>query len=432
MDLDPSPPPPPPGSGPLLPFYNSQTFVTPSTAAHGQVDGATPRRSARIVESPQHQNTAHIFGTREEVERQGTNYVSPITDLFTNAYRSASQNTAADPPNPQDTIQRALSYHSHIPELPPPPRNNAQQTPRRRMHIPEIPRHQSSSTTLYPRLPAAQRIAEDRAASVGWLSENTNAPARNPRRQVNSRRTRTRSGAGESGQASSLFGLGDRNTSHEHNLSADDITAYESAFHRRPPMDSYRLPDGHERTLPRVSFRQPGDPCQYPIGFSQAHLAADTQALSNAVDQYLQRRPENLISFETSDELAYGMDNPYAARAENELQQIRYPGGGDFATRNPFLREPASAHTHPSTTEDRQAHERILGIMHERNRRGNYASMARQRPVGLDIDETRPPPLTKEQMIVERECKVCMEQLATVAIIPCGKPNVFLETDSLG
>ena len=40
---------------------------------------------------------------------------------------------------------------------------------------------------------------------------------------------------------------------------------------------------------------------------------------------------------------------------------------------------------------------------------------------GLDKDDGRPEPLKDEDMMVKLECKVCFSQLATVAVLPCGK-----------
>lgn len=39
---------------------------------------------------------------------------------------------------------------------------------------------------------------------------------------------------------------------------------------------------------------------------------------------------------------------------------------------------------------------------------------------GFDADETRPAPLSKEQMTKEMDCKICYEQLASVVVLPCG------------
>ena len=40
---------------------------------------------------------------------------------------------------------------------------------------------------------------------------------------------------------------------------------------------------------------------------------------------------------------------------------------------------------------------------------------------GLDKDDGRPEPLKDEDMMVKLECKVCFSQLASVAVLPCGK-----------
>ena len=45
---------------------------------------------------------------------------------------------------------------------------------------------------------------------------------------------------------------------------------------------------------------------------------------------------------------------------------------------------------------------------------------AAQPSVGPNVQEPRPPGLTREEMTVERDCKICMDQLATIALIPCG------------
>ncbi|KAI4134458.1 MAG: hypothetical protein LQ347_001509 [Umbilicaria vellea] len=40
---------------------------------------------------------------------------------------------------------------------------------------------------------------------------------------------------------------------------------------------------------------------------------------------------------------------------------------------------------------------------------------------GLDKNDGRPAPKTDEEMMVKSECKICYGQLATVAVLPCGK-----------
>ena len=40
---------------------------------------------------------------------------------------------------------------------------------------------------------------------------------------------------------------------------------------------------------------------------------------------------------------------------------------------------------------------------------------------GLDRDDGRPEALSDAEMTVKMECKICYSQMATVAILPCGK-----------
>ena len=52
---------------------------------------------------------------------------------------------------------------------------------------------------------------------------------------------------------------------------------------------------------------------------------------------------------------------------------------------------------------------------------------------GQDVVNMKPPPRTKAEMTVDMECKICMEQPATVACLPCGNLNnsQFLSVASL-
>ena len=51
-------------------------------------------------------------------------------------------------------------------------------------------------------------------------------------------------------------------------------------------------------------------------------------------------------------------------------------------------------------------------------------------PKSLDKDDGRPEPVDEENMMVKMECKICFAQVATVALLPCGKclPLLFLSS----
>ena len=46
-------------------------------------------------------------------------------------------------------------------------------------------------------------------------------------------------------------------------------------------------------------------------------------------------------------------------------------------------------------------------------------------PKSLDKDDGRPEPVSEENMMVKMECKICFAQVATVALLPCGKSVVL-------
>ena len=52
-------------------------------------------------------------------------------------------------------------------------------------------------------------------------------------------------------------------------------------------------------------------------------------------------------------------------------------------------------------------------------------------PKSLDKDDGRPEPVSEENMMVKMECKICFAQVATVALLPCGMSMVLMLTGFL-
>lgn len=104
------------------------------------------------------------------------------------------------------------------------------------------------------------------------------------------------------------------------------------------------------------------------------------------------------------------------------------PSGSSHASTNPFY----SRYSDPSLTylESLDQEEYVYLAMLENQRRRRRAAPRRpttpeeDRPSPLDSNPDKPPPLTEEQMMKEMKCKICLEQIADVALFPCGMYSI--------
>lgn len=101
--------------------------------------------------------------------------------------------------------------------------------------------------------------------------------------------------------------------------------------------------------------------------------------------------------------------NPYLSNQQNNNRRpISETLETRYATVNPFISDSVeTAHTNPIL---------LRAEDHHLRRRPNRQA----RNAGLDSDIMKPPPKTKAEMAVDMGCKICMEQPASVACLPCG------------
>ena len=401
IDYDVSPPP----SGPMNQHSRPATTVSPPPIRTPNSPGPSRMANRRLFrsessdgdshdtgrpqsEAAQYQNFARVFGTREEVESQGTNYVSPITDLFSHANRSVPEHTI-QPPNPQSSTQQS----------------STQQDLSRRPYLAPIPPSRFSRSSGSSRLAVARQTAQDRATAFRRLNDNTRPSTNDNGRLQNSRSNRSRPGRGRSRPPPSLATSVDRDAYQSTSPSAEESIPSERAFmHFRAGRHRTQLSlDGP----PRVPILQTDE---------------DRQQWENlAATPYEQWAYGALLRNQNIDDPAYSMVNPFAFEAENvgghQLESERTTMDTSLV-RNPE----STTHNLPSADPNRRLWlERTLNIHAPGRQRQGI-----DRPnVGVDDDEERPPPLTEEEMVVERKCKVCMEQLATIAVLPCGIPALM-------
>ena len=333
--------------------------------------------------TPQYHNPtqASVFGSREEVERQGSNYVSPITDLFTNAYRSMPQSTVRpyEPP----------TFNAHV-------RSH-------RQHTEETPTQRQARNTSARLAAATRRSAHERVNSNRRPSESGNPSTNDPSRQESPRHNvLMASTRAASMQRSTL----DTNTNTN---SATSPPPGERSTHQR----MLQYDEQGSLLLPHLHPPSDGTPSQYN---PQGTLHGDFMFPPDDFPLYY--NPSRL--HETPDQPAYARENPFdpfdsQGEGEDGIPPHHVRAHRNFRVEDYLALENQRA-THGHSVHGGPSREWMLGALHQR------ASEARQnqRQVGLDVDKTRPAPLKKEEMVVERECKVCMEQLASIVCLPCG------------
>ena len=337
-------------------------------------------------EAAQYQNFARVFGTREEVESQGANYVSPLTDLFGHAYRSVPEHTIR-PPNPQSSTQQDSS---------------------RRWYIAPIPPSRFSRSSGSSRLAAARQTAQERATAFRRQNESTRPSTNDSGRRENSRPNRSRPGRGRSGTALSFASNLDRVAYQSTTSSAEESIPSEGGLRH------YHT--GRHRT--QLSLDGPPQ-----VRVLRAQTDEDRQEWENlATTRYEQWAYSGIVRDQTNDDATYAMANPFASGEENlGRHQLEY----ERTTTNSSLGRIPESTVHNLSSADRNRRPWLVEPMSHFHAPGRQRQGIHRRNVGLDVDETRPAPLSEEEMVVERKCKVCMEQLATIAVLPCGIPSLI-------
>ena len=353
----------------------------------------------------QYGSSFRVFGTHEEVERQGSDYVSAVAQPFTNTAHSTP-----------DTVAQLLNPSASTPQAGP-----------RRQIVPELVSRRSwTFALLLSELEAAQRLAEE-LERTRRLSQDTTPSSNTDRDLTNPTHTQRSSEPGRSRLAPVSSADVERNNQ-EINVIAESGPANVRAT-------------SENRQTRGIQF-SPGPPdSDLPLDrmLGQEHLSEDnpgheqqptdpTMAQSNAPVQELERlslqasRTGSLnndpLPSEMRDNLMFARANPFSSAPGTEaLDGSRVQRSNNTSIRGPTRTRPAARHrTNRDGLEDIL---RLTGQLAGDNSR-RRRSRAAQPSVGLNVQEPRPPGLTREEMTVERDCKICMDQLATVALLPCG------------
>jgi len=342
----------------------------------------------------QYQSSARVFGMREEVERQGADYVSPLTDLFRNASRPATN------PADNDTANQS--------ELP----RSTQHNPRRGYPLAPIPAFRGSRN---PTLSSFHQIAEEREAQRTQGNERTGTRGHDPSASHygNTARGRSRRNSRRSGPAPSIA------TDLGSNL--DESVSLRANAQRRTRVptaasDDEQIPQviprrrvhrGSEAARPLLPVRQT-DEDRWEWQNSEPYGGDTTLHDSRAAWMYHSDSEGRLIA----------TVNPFGPQSTSRNQQPQQ-GQASTATLQRFIDDPLLLDTLENIAPD--ARRRLERLMHlQLQPHGPEMMQPRPRNTRSAIDKTRPSPLTTEQMVVERQCKICWEQLATVATLPCG------------
>lgn len=344
----------------------------------------------------QHQSSARVFGTRDELERQGADYVSPLTDLFRNASRPATE--------PANNINGAAIESDST--------RSTRLTPRPGYALPPIPAYRGDRVSRNPTLSGFHHLSEERDAQ---RTQNMTTQDHGPGAiyRGSTARGRSRRNSRRSGQAPT--------TATELGSSNDEYTSLPAHTQRRNQAP-IAAPDA--RQAPQVTPRRrvhSGSDAFRPPPFVR-NTQEDRQEWHRAEplggEATLHDARAAWMYHSDSEGRLYATVNPFTPQPVSGNHQ---PQQGQRPTTNlnhnhddpPTLDLQAIQNMHPDAF--RQFH-RLLALELQHHERMQQIPQTARPAVTMP----RPPPLTTEQMMVERQCKICWEQLATVATLPCG------------
>lgn len=344
----------------------------------------------------QHQSSARVFGTRDELERLGADYVSPLTDLFRNASRPATE--------PANNINGAAIQSDST--------RSTRLTPRPGYALPPIPAYRGDRVSRNPTLSGSHHLSEDREAQ---RTQNMSTQGYGPGaiHHGNTTRGRSRRNSRRSGPAPT--------TATELGSSNDEYASLPAHTQRRPQAT---VATSDARQAPQVTPRRRvhrGSDAFRPPPFVR-NTEEDRQEWHRAEpfggEATLHDARAAWMYHSDSEGRLYATVNPFASQPVSGNQQ---PQQGQRPTANldhnlddpPSLDLDAIQNMHPDAFA--QFH-RLLGLELQHHAR----TQPIPQPARPAVSMPKPPPLTTEQMMVERQCKICWEQLATVATLPCG------------
>lgn len=370
-----------------------------------RVSQATQRRIQ------QHENVNRVFGTREQVESQGDNYVSPITAMFERTFgpRIAAQRAAAEVSAMSNTTQAARS-HSH------PSRRDESRT------------DQSSPSSSSP-----NPFTTDYLGPLDPMVSELHPLARH------------RMMMGSLGGPGAQENLHPSNNSTSHSRQA----GVQTSSTRNPPVFA-NLTNAVERSSSRAPRHQPSSddrlflgprlPIEFrPENFRQAsHIEWRPQDSREIFNEW----ERDLLGLSTADASRRLAPVPPPISAEEANRRLRNASTSQAMSVeetnrrlvesnawNPHSSDPGPsveyANANPfssSNSDNQQSNPLMAGARALYSTDRSRTNMIRG-TAGQGVVDMKPPPKTKAEMTVDIECRICMEQPATVACLPCGNQN---------
>jgi len=343
------------------------------------------------LELSQRQN-ALIFGSGEEIERQGNNYESPISHLFTqySTHYQAAEEQRRQQSTIHDRFSDAMARYVDQPT-------------------------QVSTATGSEHV----RTVEDIRQELHREAQGSHQSRSNPsREQLSSRQQH---------QPPSI-----RQTVPAQTAQASTPTTYPSpTTYQTPYLSAYLRNNGnastHGQTIAALRERLTAAESSALGARSQQRRAAahrETRARTDGGQQSSSNTPPGLYSRRTQRPPApMELDAEVTAMMLQQQENVATadaPGRAAAMQRRLRLRREdlgSYAGLYGSDEDDfsRSDIDRYIATGMIRSR------LAAEPPKSLDKDDGRPEPLSEDEMMVKMECKICFAQIATIAMLPCGK-----------
>lgn len=416
-----------------------------------------------------------VFGTREEFERQGGDYESPVGGMFTRAY---ARYRAAEEARRGESTERTLEQEqaSNRPQqrsqqVPPRPAASLMagdstepvRPPRPTMLVGPLPPAFSQS----PLYTMQNQIRGPSSRSPPPLTSRVNnpPPARRPPPNSSSAQQRTSQGgfmaqAQPQGQTAaqlpqptqdyeawraSMYAAGPLYLSRNPNANPSNhpgTPAYLRGPTTTPSLLDSPNPLPAPDAIPDFSTIAPDAARMHDVASHHRRIIRDTRAprherIASATasptdsssspissnrftnDSHLWqplRPPPNL-----GNQIENIASNPSDHAVLLERLRRRRNAVGETDDSRPHLRNPTSPEGMEVTIASLRARRQAgLSAAIDQLLEGD-PNAEEQGPRGLDRDDGRPEPKGTEEMMVNMECKICFSQPASVAVLPCGK-----------
>ena len=386
-----------------LQFHNAHSNLERARENINNTRRVSQNAQRRIQE---YEAANRVFGTREQIESQGSDYVSPISAMFANVERWSAEQGEPAVTIPGRSADAANRSHSH------PSRRDESRTDESSSSGGHMSRAggvhvngsrfagglvagaPNSSVRAHSWTRALNSVRPEAQENTNPLNDSLNgvrrpgvdrmAPTGNPRVLTNLTNMAANSGGHTFGPRST----NDNSTPRRQDLDGalSHMTEAQRVIHHpRPPTQEWA---GNHAEPFGASFRPhpwslaPGNPdghnrwLEEPLNPDERNRWLEQLNVWHPQSSYLE--PHS----------AYARINPFGS------------SGLSNASANPLM-----------------------------PRRPDYADRGRPNMLSptseQEVTIVKPPPKTKAEMTVEIECRICMEQLATVACLPCGTWDCF-------